>query len=87
MFVVLFALFALVIGNAFVAVMTAAIVSSIASIFVLRKQRDALSAAIASRAERANERMAERAASEDTWDDSQRGASAPEGEDSSSGRN
>lgn len=72
MFAVVFALFAVVIGNTFVALMTAAIVSSIASIFLLRKQRDALSAAIASRAERANSRMAERAASEDNWDDSRR---------------
>jgi len=71
-FLVLLAVLALLVRNAFVAVFTAAILSAIISIFALRKQRDALSASIASRAQRANERMAERAASEDSWDDVQR---------------
>jgi len=71
-FLVLLAVFAVLIRNAFVAVFTAAILSAIISIFALRKQRDALSASIASRAQRANDRMAERAASEDSWDDVQR---------------
>ena len=71
-FLVLLAVLAVLIRNAFVAVFTAAILSAIISIFALRKQRDALSASIASRAQRANDRMAERAASEDSWDDVQR---------------
>ena len=73
-FMVLFALCIALIRNAFVAVVTAAILSSIISIFALRKQRDALSASIASRARRANDRMAERAASEDSWDSARRDA-------------
>jgi hypothetical protein len=71
-FLVLLAVLAVLIRNAFVAVVTAAILSSIISLFALRRQRDALSASIASRAQRANDRMAERAASEDTWDNAQR---------------
>jgi hypothetical protein len=71
-FLVLLAVLAVLVRNAFVAVVTAAILSSIISIFALRKQRDALSASIASRARRANDRMAERAASEDSWDDARR---------------
>ncbi len=71
-FLVLLAVLAVVIRNAFVAVVTAAILSSIISIFALRKQRDALSASIASRAQRANDKMAERAASEDSWDNARR---------------
>ena len=61
-----------IIDSPFIVLVTAAILSSIISIFALRKQRDALSASIAARAERANRRMAERAASEDSWDDVQR---------------
>ena len=38
----------------------------------LRKQRDAMSASIATRAERANQKMADRSAVEDEWDDAQR---------------
>ena len=71
-FLVLLALLVVLTRNAFIAVVTAAILSSIISIFALRKQRDALSASIASRAQRANDRMAERAASEDSWDDARR---------------
>ena len=71
-FLVLLAVLVALTRNAFVAVVTAAILSSIISIFALRKQRDALSASIASRAQRANDRMAERAASEDSWDDARR---------------
>ena len=75
-FAVLLAIGLMVIQNAFVALVTAAILSSIISIFALRRQRDALAASIAGRAQRANERMAERAASEDSWDDAQRGSGA-----------
>ncbi len=75
LFALLFALLMVVIQNLFVSLITAAIVSSVISVFALRKQRDALSASIATRAERASQKMAERAASEDTWDETQRAAS------------
>lgn len=48
--------------------------SAIASIFLLRKQRDAFGTSLATRADRANEKMAERSAAEDEWDDVQRDA-------------
>jgi hypothetical protein len=83
LFAVLFVLLLVVTRNVFVALITSAIVSSLVSIFALRKQRDALSASIASRAERASQKMAERAASEDSWDEAQRGAADSE---SDSGR-
>ncbi len=55
------------------AVLVAFLISAVASIFLLRKQRAALSTSIATRAERANQKMAARAAAEDDWDDAQRG--------------
>ena len=64
------------------AVLVAFLISAIASIFLLRNQRAALSTSIATRAERANQKMAERAAVEDDWDDVQRGDA--EGSDSRS---
>lgn len=73
LFGVLFGVLLILVGDLFISLITAAIVSSVLSIFLLRRQRDALSASIASRASRANEKMAERAASEDAWDDAQRG--------------
>jgi mannitol-specific phosphotransferase system IIBC component len=78
LFVILFVLLMVLIQNLFVALMTAAIVSSVISVFALRKQRDALSASIATRAERASQKMAERSASEDSWDEAQRAAADPE---------
>jgi len=64
------------------AVLAAFLISAVASIFLLRNQRAALSTSIATRAERANQKMAERAAAEDDWDDVQRGDA--EGSDSRS---
>ena len=52
----------LVFHDVLVALVSAAILSSIISVLALRKQRDALSVSIATRAERASQRMAERAA-------------------------
>ncbi|HEX5018210.1 MAG TPA: DUF4229 domain-containing protein [Actinomycetes bacterium] len=82
-FALIFVVLLFVVRNLFVALFTAAIASAIISIFALRKQREALSMSIATRAERANQRMAERAASEDAWDDSRRDT---EGSESDSGR-
>jgi hypothetical protein len=79
LFVVLFAVLVAIFRNLFVALITAAIVSSVVSVFALRRQRDALSMSIATRAERANQKMAERAASEDSWDEAQRQASGSSG--------
>ena len=73
-FVVLFLLCLIVIRDVFVSLVTALIASAVLSLVVLRKQREALATSIATRAQRANQRMAERAASEDSWDDDQRAA-------------
>lgn len=61
------------VADFFTALLIAFLFSAIASIFLLRKQREALSVSIATRAERANRKMAERSAVEDEWDDAQRG--------------
>jgi uncharacterized membrane protein len=79
LFVVPFAVFYFL-ADLLSAVLLAFVVSAIASIFLLRNQRAALSTSIATRAERANQKMAERAAAEDDWDDVQRGDA--EGSDS-----
>jgi hypothetical protein len=55
------------------ALVIAFVLSAVASIFVLSRMRDAMSVSITSRAERAQQKMAERAASEDAWDDARRG--------------
>ncbi len=54
------------------ALVVAFLVSAVASIFVLSRLRDAMSVSITTRADRAQQKMAERAASEDAWDDAQR---------------
>jgi uncharacterized membrane protein len=71
LFVVPFGLL-LFVADFFTALLLAFLFSAIVSIFALRKQRDAMSASIATRAERANQKMAERSAVEDEWDDAQR---------------
>lgn len=71
LFVVPFGLLLLV-ADFFTAMLIAFLFSAIVSIFALRRQRDAMSAAIATRAERANQKMAERSAVEDEWDDARR---------------
>lgn len=55
-----------------VALVVAFVVSALVSIFALSGLRDAMSVNITNRADRANEKMAERAASEDAWDEMQR---------------
>ncbi len=72
LFVVPFAILYFV-ADFFTAMLIAFLISAIASIFLLRKQREALSTSIATRADRANQKMADRAAVEDDWDDAQRG--------------
>lgn len=54
------------------ALVIAFVASALASIFVLSRMRDAMSVSLSTRAERANQKMAERAASEDAWDEAQR---------------
>ncbi|MCZ3385700.1 MAG: DUF4229 domain-containing protein [Actinomycetia bacterium] len=61
------------VADFFTALLIAFLFSAIASIFLLRRQREALSVSIATRAERATQKMADRAAVEDEWDDAQRG--------------
>ena len=55
-----------------VALVVAFVVSALVSIFVLSGLRDAMSVNLTTRADRANQKMAERAASEDAWDEAQR---------------
>jgi hypothetical protein len=62
----------LFVADFFTAMLIAFLFSAVVSIFALRKQRDAMSASIATRAERANQKMAERSAVEDEWDDARR---------------
>jgi len=62
------------------AMLIAAFFSGTASIVVLSRQRDAVSTAISSRAARTKQRMADRTASEDAWDDAQREQGAGERE-------
>lgn len=54
------------------ALVIAFIVSAVASIFVLSRMRDAMSVSLTTRSERARQKMAERAASEDAWDEANR---------------
>ena len=71
LFVVPFAILYFV-ADFFTALLVAFLISAVASIFLLRKQRDAMSASIATRAQRANAKMAERSAVEDSWDEAER---------------
>jgi hypothetical protein len=54
------------------ALLIAAILSSILSIFVLGRYRDQLSMSLSDRNERMRQRMVERETAEDAWDDSRR---------------
>lgn len=56
------------------ALLIVALLSSLASVFVLSRQRDQMSMALTGRSERIRQRMAEREASEDEWDDARRSA-------------
>lgn len=67
------------VADFFTALLIAFLVSAVASIFLLRKQREAMSLSIATRAARANEKMAERSAVEDAWDDAERQGDASDG--------
>ncbi|HVQ88072.1 MAG TPA: DUF4229 domain-containing protein [Actinomycetes bacterium] len=60
------------------ALLLAALGSSIASIFILSSYREALSDSISTRGERMRARAAERAQSEDEWDEANRAAQTPE---------
>lgn len=51
----------------------AVLVSGILSIFVLSRSRDAVSTSLADRMSTIKDRMAERTAAEDAWDDAHRG--------------
>jgi uncharacterized membrane protein len=67
------------VADFFTALLIAFLVSAAASIFLLRKQREAMSVSIATRAARANEKMAERSAVEDALDDAERQGDASDG--------
>ena len=60
------------------ALLVAALSSSIASIFVLQRTRDSVATALKDRNERAQQRMLQRAESEDAWDDARRTDVTPE---------
>jgi hypothetical protein len=55
--------------------LVAVLLSGFVSLFVLNRSRDELSAAYVERREKIKQRMAERAAAEDAWNDEVRGAS------------
>jgi mannitol-specific phosphotransferase system IIBC component len=67
------------VADFFTALLIAFLVSAVASILLLRKQREAMSASLATRAARANEKMAERSAVEDSWDEAKREGDASDG--------
>lgn len=67
------------------AMLLAALASSIASIFVLNRSRDAVSTALAARSDRAKQRMAERTQVEDAWDDARRSTEPDSGAEPLSG--
>lgn len=52
----------------------AILISGIASLFILNRSRDAMSAALVNRTERLKRRRAERVAAEDAWNEQQRQA-------------
>jgi Mn2+/Fe2+ NRAMP family transporter len=60
-------------GDTFLLLIVALLISSILSIFVLSKSRDALSATLVNRQEKIKRRIAERQAAEDAWNDRVRG--------------
>lgn len=55
-------------------VLVAILLSGFVSLFALNRSRDELSAAYVERRERIKQRMAERTAAEDAWNDEARGA-------------
>jgi hypothetical protein len=55
--------------------LVAVLVSGLVSLFVLNRSRDAVSAAYVERREKIKQRMAERTAAEDAWNDQARGIS------------
>lgn len=69
------------VADFFTALLVAFLVSAVASIFLLRNQREAMSASIATRAARANAKMAQRSAVEDSWDDAGREPDSSDGRD------
>jgi uncharacterized membrane protein len=66
-----------ILRDVFWALLGAAVISGVTSLFVLSRRRDEMSAALAERQARAEERLQERAAAEDAWDDEQRGTPPP----------
>lgn len=72
LFLFVFAIATLAGMNTFWAMVVGLVVSMVASFFLLSHQRDAISANVVARSERARERMAARTAAEDAWDDAQR---------------
>lgn len=59
------------------ALLIAFVLSAALSIFVLSRLRDAMSASLVERRDRAREAKAKRAAAEDAWDEAQRGGQGP----------
>jgi len=72
LFLVVFGVAVLVGVNTFWSLVISLVASMVASFFLLSKQRDAISASVVARSERARARMAERTAAEDAWDDARR---------------
>ncbi len=76
LFLVVFGVAAVAGMNTFWAMVVGLVVSMVASFFLLSRQRDAISANVVERSQRARERSAARTAAEDAWDDAQRAQAA-----------
>jgi uncharacterized membrane protein len=72
LFLVVFGIAVIAGMNTFWALVVGLVVSMVASFFLLSRQRDAISANVVERSQRARERSAARTAAEDAWDDAQR---------------
>jgi len=85
LFLLVFGVAVLAGANTFWSLVIGIVVSMVASYFLLSGQRDAISASVVARSERARHRMAERTAAEDAWDDAQRSGSGREAADGGTG--
>ncbi len=83
-FVIVAALLWIVGLRGFVLLLFALLVSGVVSLFVLNRSRDELSAALVNRQQRIKQRLAERTAAEDAWNDEMRRRGEPDGHRDSS---
>lgn len=77
-FVVVVALLWIVGLRGFVLLLFALLLSGVVSLFVLNRSRDAVSTALVNRQQRIKQRMVERTAAEDAWNDDVRDNAGPD---------